>query len=186
MIHRPRGHARKRCLVWSWESPLVGGGWIDFRALHARPVEGRQRLCKLRLCLEGIGASDGTPAFALFHSRSRGRKLLDRGGAALAHRAALVEPADSRSGVGGWCEATGAESAQRCADRGRQGLSGSRAVGAIAGRGGGRRRSTGRTTREAGVRNRFSRRAGGRVATHALRIIREEAPGVDGAQLYST
>src|SRR5262247_3841513 len=145
MIHRPRGHARKRCLVWSWESPLVGGGWIDFRALHARPVEGRQRLCKLRLCLEGIGASDGTPAFALFHSRSRGRKLLDRGGAALAHRAALVEPADSRSGVGGWCEATGAESARRCAHRGGQGFSRSRAVGALAGRGGGRRRSTGRT-----------------------------------------
>src|SRR5215813_8239312 len=103
MIHRPRGRARKRCLVWSWESPLVGGGWIDFRALHARPLEGKQRLCKLRLCLLGTGASDGTPAFALFHSRSRGRKLLDRGGAALAHRAALVEPADSRSGVGGWC-----------------------------------------------------------------------------------
>src|SRR5262245_64447346 len=136
MIHRPRGHARKRCLVWSWESPLVGGGWIDFRALHARPLDGRQRLYKLRLCLNGIGASDGTPAFALFHSRSRGRKLLDRGGAALAHRAALVEPADSRSGVGGWCEATGAGSARRWADRGRQGVSRSRAVGALAGRSG--------------------------------------------------
>src|SRR5258706_2771314 len=131
MIHQPRGHVRKRRLVWSWWSPLVGGKWID-----ARPLEGRQRLCKLRLCLEGIGASDGTPAFALFHSRSRGRKLLDRGGAALAHRAALVEPADSRSGVGGWCEATGAESARRCAHRGRQGFSGSRAVGGVAGDGG--------------------------------------------------
>src|SRR5215471_16983084 len=46
MIHQPRGHVRTRCLVWSSQSPLVGGGWIDFRALYARPLEGRQRLCE--------------------------------------------------------------------------------------------------------------------------------------------
>src|SRR5215831_8670604 len=39
MIHRPRGRARKRCLVWSWQSPLNGPEPLQQRGCEvSRPI----------------------------------------------------------------------------------------------------------------------------------------------------
>src|ERR1700742_188592 len=78
---------------------------------------------------------NGASTSALFHRCRRGRQLPDRCPAAAQYIAALFEPADSRSGIRSWGATPGAAGARRDADRCRTGVSRSRTVGAVAGRG---------------------------------------------------
>src|SRR5215470_14071620 len=85
MIHRPRGHARTRCLVWSQQSPLeffqYGSGRPCARVSRVL-TKATSYLIALSLQPKEVGndnraevKNDGFGSFTLFSSRARHVRL---------------------------------------------------------------------------------------------------------------
>src|SRR5215470_11113472 len=72
MIHLPRGHARKRCLVWSWQSPLNGPEQLQQRGCEVSLGEFHQR-AKTRARSLRIDLRDDLSAMPVSSERSCGR-----------------------------------------------------------------------------------------------------------------